>query len=115
MQADAIGEVCLEREAIEVYVADNATTQERVWKIRRNMYEAYKVLSPVHSAEDIVVPFAQIPELPREVDQLAKKYQVIIPNVGHAGDGDLHSIPIKPPDMPMDEWKTLLPNLLSDL
>jgi len=61
LQAEEIGEVCLKRGAIEVYVADNATTQERVWKIRRNIYEAFKVLSPVHSGEDIVVPFAQIP------------------------------------------------------
>jgi len=115
LQYEAIGEVCLERGAIEVYVADNATTQGRVWKIRRNMYEAFKVLSPIHSAEDIVVPFAQIPQLLREVDLLAKRYKVIIPNVGHAGDGNLHSIPIKPPEMPMEEWNEMLPQLLSDL
>lgn len=114
-QYEAIGEVCLERGAIEVYVADNYTTQERVWKIRRNMYEAFKVFSPVHSAEDIVVPFAQIPQLLREVELLAKKYGVIIPNVGHAGDGNLHSIPIKPPEMPMEAWDEMLPELLSDL
>ncbi|MBD3305104.1 FAD-binding protein [candidate division KSB3 bacterium] len=114
-QYEAIGDVCLARGAIEVYVADNATTQERVWKIRRNMYEAFKVLSPVHSAEDIVVPFAQIPQLLREVDQLAERYGVIIPNVGHAGDGNLHSIPIKPPEMPMETWNDLLPDLLADL
>ncbi len=40
-QAEEIGEACLKRGAIEVYVADNAMTQERVWKIRRNIYEAF--------------------------------------------------------------------------
>ncbi len=115
LQYETIGEVCLERGAIEVYVADNHTTQERIWKIRRDAYEAFKAFSPVHSGEDIVVPFAQIPQLLREVNRLAKKYGVIIPNVAHAGDGNLHAIPFKPPEMKMEEWDNLLPKLLSEL
>jgi glycolate oxidase len=115
VQYEAIGEICLERGALEVYVADNATTQERVWKIRRNIYEAFKAFSPVHSGEDVVVPFAQIPQLLQEVTRLAEKYGVIIPNVGHAGDGNLHAIPFKPPEMSMDEWNKILPHLLEDL
>ena len=115
LQYEMIGEVCLERGAIEVYVADNATTQERVWKIRRNIYEAFKVFSPVHSGEDIVVPFAQIPQLLQEVGKLAETYGVIIPSFAHAGDGNLHSIPFKPPEMPIEKWNELLPLLLKDL
>ncbi len=114
-QYEAIGETCLNRGAIEVYVADNYTTQERVWKVRRNIAEAFKVYSPVQSLEDIVVPFAQIPELIRELDLLSKKYGVVIPSYGHAGDGNLHSTPIKPPEMPMEEWEATLPNILTDL
>ncbi|MCP4396179.1 MAG: FAD-binding protein [bacterium] len=115
LQYEAIGEVCLERGAIEVYVADNATTQERVWKIRRSIYEAFKVFSPVNSGEDIVVPFAQIPLLLQKVSHLAKKYEVIIPSFAHAGDGNLHSIPFKPPEMPIEKWYAILPHLLEEL
>jgi glycolate oxidase len=115
LQYEAVGDVCLKRGAIEVYVADNATTQERVWKIRRNMYEAFQVYSPVNSGEDIVVPFAQIPTLLREVEGLSKKYGVVIPSVAHAGDGNLHCIPFKSPDMPMEEWDRILPQLLEEL
>ncbi len=53
----------LEARAIEVYVADNYTTQERVWKVRRNIAEAFKVYSPVQSLDDIVVPFCANPGL----------------------------------------------------
>ena len=112
---EVIGELCLENGAIEVYVADNATTQERVWKIRRNIAEAFKVISPIQSLEDIVVPFAQIPELMQAVEKISRKYNVLIPSYGHAGDGNLHSTPIKPAEMPLDQWNALLPHILTDL
>lgn len=114
-QYDAIGEICTQRGAIEVYVADNHTTSERVWRVRRNIAEAFKVYSPVQSLEDIVVPFAQIPDLVREIEALSAKYGVLIPTYGHAGDGNLHSTPVKPPEMEMEKWKEILPLLLKEL
>lgn len=36
---EIIGDLCLNSGATEVYVADNATTLERIWKIRRNIAE----------------------------------------------------------------------------
>lgn len=115
IQYEAIGETCLEEGALEVYVGDNYTTQERMWNVRRNIAEAFKVDSPVQSLEDIVVPFAQIPQLIRDIERLSEKYRVLIPTYGHAGDGNLHSTPVKPPEMPMETWNALLPKLLTDL
>jgi glycolate oxidase len=102
---EIIGELCLKRGAIEVYVADNHTTQERVWAVRRNIAEAFKVYSPVQSLEDIVVPFAQIPDLIPELERLSETFKVTIPCYGHAGDGNLHVTVVKHPDTPMDEWR----------
>ncbi|HOQ62131.1 MAG TPA: FAD-binding oxidoreductase, partial [Vicinamibacterales bacterium] len=55
VQYQAVGELCMEKGAIEVYVADNATTQERIWSVRRNIAEAFMVVSPHQSLEDITV------------------------------------------------------------
>lgn len=115
MQYEAIGEVCLQHNAIEVYVADNATTRERVWRVRRNIGEAFSVYSPVRGREDIVVPMAQIPQLIREIEEMSAQYGVLMPSFGHAGDGNLHCNPIKPPEMSMEAWHALLPQLLTDL
>jgi glycolate oxidase len=112
---ETIGELCLEHGAIEVYVADNYTTQERVWAVRRNIFEAFKVYSPVQSVEDIVVPFGQIPDLIPELERLSEKYNVIIPCYGHAGDGNLHATVVKHPDTPMDEWGELEHAVLAEL
>ncbi|MCK4625406.1 MAG: FAD-binding protein, partial [Phycisphaerae bacterium] len=84
---EAIGEMCLEAGAIEVYVADNFTTSERIWKVRRNIGEAYGLVTRYQSSEDLVVPIAGIPALVSGMGRIADKYGVQIPCYGHAGDG----------------------------
>ena len=112
---DTIGNLLMDGGAQEVYVADNYTTQERLWNVRRNIAEAFKVVSPNQSLEDIVVPTAQIPDLMPEIDKISKKYDVLIPCYGHAGDGNLHATIIKNPDDSMEEWYRKLPLALEEL
>lgn len=113
--AETIGELCLEKGAIEVYVADNHTTQERVWSVRRNIAEAFKVVSPHQSLEDIVVPIAAIPDLMPELEKIAEKYDIQIPSYGHAGDGNLHSTLVKNPKHTMEEWYEIEEKALKDM
>jgi len=114
-QYEAIGEVCLRGGAIEVYVADNFTTSERIWKIRRNIPESFVAVSPHQSNEDLVVPPAAIPKLAAGMKALAVKYHVHLPAYGHAGDGNLHTRIVKSPDMPLETWQQTLPKLLEEL
>jgi glycolate oxidase len=106
VESDAalIGELCFEHDALEVYVADNYTTRERIWSVRRNIDEALRVLSPIQTDEDTVVPVSAIPEFTRQVEKIAAKYDILIPNFGHAGDGNLHPTLLMRPDMTMEEW-----------
>jgi len=113
--AELVGDLCMERGAIEVYMADNRTTQERVWSVRRNIAEAFKVRCPIQSLEDIVVPTASIPDIIPELDRIATKFGISIPCYGHAGDGNLHATLVKNPDMPMDVWRSVEPQALEDL
>ncbi len=99
-----IGELCRNKGAQEVYVAEDANTQERIWNVRRNIAEAFKVAGPVQSLEDIVVPPAAIPEIIPELERLSAKYQMRIPCYGHAGDGNLHATLVKDQEMTMEEW-----------
>jgi glycolate oxidase len=112
---EAIGELCLGCGAIEVYVADNYTTSQRIWKVRKNIAEAFKVISPHQSLEDVVVPIASIPEMVRELQALSKKYDVSIPCYGHAGDGNLHATPVMNPSWTLKQWQETLPKILTDL
>jgi len=114
-EAEAVGDLCTEEGAIEVYVADNRTTQERLWAIRRNIAEALKVYSPVQSLEDIVVPPASIPQVLPELDRIAQQFGITIPCYGHAGDGNLHATLVKDPKMSMQEWHRIEPEALMAL
>lgn len=104
LEYETIGKLCEANGAIEVYVALNHTTQERVWTVRRNIAEAFKVYSPVQSLEDIVIPFALIPEILPRLNELSQRYPVVIPCYGHAGDGNLHVTLVKKPELPIDQW-----------
>ncbi|MBP2073353.1 FAD-binding oxidoreductase [Thermoanaerobacterium butyriciformans] len=107
-QYEVIGNLCMENGAIEVYIADNATTSERIWKIRRNIAEAWKQYSPDQSLEDVVVPISEIPKFMEKVRKISEKYDVPIPCYGHAGDGNIHATPVKNPKFTMEEWLDIL-------
>jgi len=112
---EAIGELCLAAGAIEVYVADNATTSDRVWKVRSNVAEAFAVMSAHQGNEDLVVPIAAIPKLLAGMEHLAERYGVNIPAYGHAGDGNLHTRIVKQPDWPLERWQQTFPKVLGEL
>lgn len=103
-QLMAVGELCESMGAIEVYVAEDRNTIERIWNVRRNIAEAFKVTSPVQSLEDIVVPMSRIPEIIPELDRMSAEFGMQIPCYGHAGDGNLHATLVKDPDMDMETW-----------
>ncbi|GAB4115388.1 MAG: FAD-linked oxidase C-terminal domain-containing protein [Candidatus Caldatribacteriota bacterium] len=114
-EAETIGELCLNKGAIEVYVADNHITQERVWSIRRNIAEAFKIANPYQSIEDIVVPIAAIPDLIIELERISEKYNIQIPCYGHAGDGNIHAHLVKNPASSMKEWNKIEKKALKEI
>ncbi|MBB6481569.1 FAD-binding oxidoreductase [Spirochaeta isovalerica] len=111
----AIGDLCMENAAQEVYIAEDRNAVERIWNVRRNIAEAFKVYSPIQSLEDIVVPTAAIPDIIPELDRISEKYSMKIPCYGHAGDGNLHATLVKDPEMSMEEWHKAEPEALRDL
>lgn len=115
LELEETGELLMDNGALEVYVADNGTTRERVWSVRRNIAEAFKVASPVQSLEDIVVPYAAIPDVIPELERLANQYETQIPCYGHAGDGNLHATLVKNPEHTMEQWHEIEPKILREL
>lgn len=92
---EAIGKMCMKQGALEVYVADNLATQDRIWMARKCVAEALRVVSPVYCMEDITVPTSQIPQLLSEISAISERHGVKIPAFGHAGDGNIHATLLK--------------------
>jgi glycolate oxidase len=84
---------------IDVFKKNKATTVSRaktqeeaqaLWAARKSAGGAFTRISRNLFAEDLSVPMSKVPKLLRVVSDLAKKYDLKIPTVGHAGDGNLH-------------------------
>lgn len=114
VMCEKVGEVCLEHGAIDVLVADDRITQDRLWEARRAIIEALKDRSPVNQMEDIVVPRARINDFLREMEKLQKKYQYPIICFGHSGDGNVH-VNILKEDRPQDEWEKTIPEISEEI
>lgn len=111
----AIGKFVREAGATEIYVADNRSTSERIWRIRRNIPEAFSLKTRLQSGEDIVVPPLAIPKVVAAFEEVEKKYDVRIPCYGHAGDGNLHSRITANPEWDEATWEQKLPDILADV
>ena len=85
-----VGRVCQRSGASEVQVATTAEEGEALWKARRAVSPALGRLAPTKQGEDISVPRSAIPEMVRRINDISRRYDLVIPVFGHAGDGNLH-------------------------
>ncbi len=111
----SVGDQCVNAGAFEVFVADNTPASERVWKVRRNIAETYALVSSDQANEDLVVPPAAIPDLVTGMKAIAARFTVAIPAYGHAGDGNIHTRVVKPPEWSSERWETTLSEILTEL
>ncbi|WP_269211520.1 FAD-binding oxidoreductase [Nocardioides sp. cx-169] len=75
-----------------------STDQEEadaLFAARRLAYPALERLGPVLT-EDVCVPTAAVPEMLARIERVAAHHDVLIANVAHAGDGNLHPLIVTP-------------------
>jgi len=101
--------------AKDVFIADNRTNSEKIWRMRRNWLESLKAIDPYVPTGDVVVPTSKIPEIMSYINEVSKEYKVDIPVAGHAGDGNLHPAPLKPSKVSPEEWKELSEEVLGKI
>ncbi len=93
---DVVHDACRDagRESFET--ADE-TAMERLWAARRNVYPAaceYRDDATVAFIGDVVVPVSKYPEIVEKAADLSAELDLTVPCVGHAGDGNLHFLPV---------------------
>ncbi|WP_181774343.1 FAD-binding oxidoreductase [Amycolatopsis pittospori] len=69
---------------------------DALFAARRLAYPALERLGPVLT-EDVCVPTQQVPEMLARIDAAARRHDVVIANVAHIGDGNLHPLLVTPP------------------
>jgi glycolate oxidase len=91
-QTERVRQILLGHGARQVRVA--ATPGERAlwWKGRKSAFGAIARIAPNYYLHDCVVPRTRLVEVLTEVGRIAARHDLILGNVFHAGDGNLHPL-----------------------
>ncbi len=76
----------------DVRVAASAAERDLLWKGRKSAFGAIARIKPNYYLHDTVVPRRTLPTVLAEVYAIAARHDLLVLNVFHAGDGNLHPI-----------------------
>ena len=90
--ADEIMQLCSHAGAQSTRIAQTQQERDQLWSGRRGAFGAVGSIRPNYLVCDGTVPRTTLPDVLRRVSQIAEEYGVLIGNVFHAGDGNLHPL-----------------------
>jgi glycolate oxidase subunit GlcD len=82
--------ICVANGARSVKVAEDEYARKKLWAARKGAFGAMGRISPDLMLQDAVVPRSKLPEVLRDAFRIGAKYGLLVANVFHAGDGNLH-------------------------
>jgi glycolate oxidase len=89
-EVQKIADICDRNKAFSIQTAKDDLESLKLKTARRSAFSALARVKPTTILEDVTVPRNQVAPLVVKIQQIAKKYNVMIGNFGHAGDGNLH-------------------------
>lgn len=91
-QLSRIIDIFKHNRASTVRHADSREEAEALWTARKSAYGVIARINNTLIVEDLAVPMSRVPDMLRWISVISKKYQLNMPTVGHAGDGNLHPV-----------------------
>ena len=82
--------------AREAVFSTDATEAEALFDARRLAYPALEQRGDAMLTEDVCLPRGRLAEMLARVEEIAVRHDVLIANIAHAGDGNLHPLLITP-------------------
>jgi glycolate oxidase len=92
IDADRIRQIGLDNNATDVRLAEDDTQRALLWKGRKTAFGAIAQIAPDYYLHDTVVPRSQLANVLEEVYAIADRHGLLVMNVFHAGDGNLHPL-----------------------
>ena len=87
-----ITRIAAEHGVRDVRVAADDAERALLWKGRKSAFGAIARIKPNYYLHDTVVPRAKLPEVLAQVYEIAARHDLLVLNVFHAGDGNLHPL-----------------------
>ena len=82
--------ICRQNGATQLEVAADETQAASLKAARRTTLAALARRKPTTILEDVTVPRSRLPEMVRQIREIAERHNIEIAIFGHAGDGNLH-------------------------
>lgn len=92
IDADKIAEIGRANQAMSIRVAANDAERAALWKGRKTAFGAVAQIAPDYYLHDTVVPRSALADVLDRVYEIADRYDLLVMNVFHAGDGNLHPL-----------------------
>src|SRR6516164_759379 len=92
LQSTSVVEACMATGVRSVRIARDEAERAKLWKGRKHAFGALGRLAPNYYTHDGVIPRTKLPEVLEEIARIEKEQRVLIANVFHAGDGNLHPV-----------------------
>ena len=92
IDAGRIAEIGRGNKATMVRVAADDTERALLWKGRKTAFGAVAQIAPDYYLHDTVVPRSALADVLDEIYTIADRHDLLIMNVFHAGDGNLHPL-----------------------
>ncbi len=89
-QAEAVARICRDKGALTMRLAKDDQERADLWKGRKGAAGAFGRITHNYVLQDAVVPRSKLPEIMAQVQAIAASHGVVVANVFHAGDGNLH-------------------------
>jgi glycolate oxidase len=91
-QVAVVEEVGARTGARQVRVARDEAERALFWKARKSAFGAVARIAPNYYLHDCVVPRTRLVEILERIGEIAAEHGLVIMNVFHAGDGNLHPL-----------------------
>ena len=91
-EVEAVAAIARECGARTVRIAADEGERARIWKGRKGAFGAIANIKPSYYLHDTVIPRTRLAEVVTGVNAIAERHGLIVMNVFHAGDGNLHPL-----------------------
>ncbi len=91
-ESAVVNRVATDHAARTIRVASDEAERALLWKARKSAFGAMARIAPNYYLHDCVVPRTRLVEVLDGISEIARAHDLVIVNVFHAGDGNLHPL-----------------------
>jgi glycolate oxidase len=91
-QMQQIEQIMRDNHAMSVQSSSDLETRTKLWKARKQAFGAVGRISPSYCTQDACVPRSMLANVLERIGQIAREHGLVVTNVFHAGDGNIHPL-----------------------